>query len=299
LGAREKAGRSRVKRECYSLSRWKGQTEEALSVGSSRPAKLLRIITPNCGDLSERVRDPCGLVSLPAIRRRREVWRIGLDQKSIARHHPNQIVVRPFLERYDPAERDVPAGGDGEFGQRLRPGITVKDSDDSSAACLRDYGSRIVFRVPSMDNYRALCLLGQRDLGRESRTLRSAGRVVVVVIEAALADRDSAVLHKAAELGDVALGLKRRGVVGMNASSREDEARILRGVLSRHRGCIDGLADADNSCRARIAGAGDYRVAVAGERCVREVGVAVDEACRAPVLRGHLRSIQRRTGAAT
>jgi hypothetical protein len=29
------------------------------------------------------------------------------------------------------------------------------------------------------------------------------------------------------------------------------------------------------------------------------VGVAVDEDCRVPVWRGHLRSIQRRTGAAT
>jgi hypothetical protein len=299
LGAREKAGRIRVKRECYSLSRWKGQTEEALGVGRSRLAELLRILAANCGDLSERVRDPRGLVSLAAIRHRREVRRIRFDQKSIARHHPNQIVVRPFLERHDAAEGDVPAGGDGEFGQRLRPRITVKDSDYSSATCLRDCGSRIVFRVPSMDNYRTLCLLSQRDLRRESRTLCGAGRVVVVVIEAALTDRDSALLNKAAELGDVALGVERRGVVGMDASSREDEARILRGVLSRHRGCIDGLADADDSCRARIAGAGDYRVAVAGERCVREVGVAVDEACRAPVLRGHLRSIQRRTGAAT
>ena len=175
----------------------------------------------------------------------------------------------------------------------------MQHSDDSNAACLRDRGSRIVFRVPRMDDYGTLRFLSQRDLRRESGTLRSAGRVVVVVVETAFTDRDSALLNEGAELWDVALGVERRGVVGMDASSRENEARILRGVLSRHRGGIDGLADADDGCRARIAGAGDYRVAVAGERCVREVGVAVDEACRAPVLRGHLRSIQRRTGAAT
>jgi hypothetical protein len=120
-----------------------------------------------------------------------------------------------------------------------------------------------------------------------------------VVIEAALTDRDRAVLKKAAQLWNVALSVKGRRVVGMNARRRKNETRVFRGALSRDRGGLDRLADADDRARARIAGAGDYRVAVAGERCVREVGVAVDEACRAPVLRGHLRSIQRRTGAAT
>ncbi len=120
-----------------------------------------------------------------------------------------------------------------------------------------------------------------------------------MVVETALTHRDRPALKKAAQLWYVAVGVERRGVVRMNARGREDEACVFRGALSCDHGGIDGLADADDRGRARIAGAGDYRVAVAGERCVREVGVAVDEACRAPVLRGHLRSIQRRTGAAT
>jgi hypothetical protein len=175
----------------------------------------------------------------------------------------------------------------------------VQDSDYSSTACFADCGSGIVLCIASVDNYGTFRFLSQRDLRREGGTLRIAGRVVVVVVEAALTHRHSATLNKAAQLWDVALGVEHRGVVGMDASGREDKARIFRGVLSRHPGGLDRLADADDRGRARIAGAGDYRVAVAGERCVREVGVAVDEACRAPVLRGHLRSIQRRTGAAT
>ena len=176
----------------------------------------------------------------------------------------------------------------------------MQDSDDSGAACLADYGSRIVLGVTGVYDYRALRLVSERNLRRESGTLRIAGRVVVVVVEAALAHRDRTALNKAAQLWYVALERRTsRGVVRVNARGRENEARVFRGVLSGDRGGIDGLADADDRGRARIAGAGDYRVAVAGERCVREVGVAVDEACRAPVLRGHLRSIQRRTGAAT
>ena len=69
--------------------------------------------------------------------------------------------------------------------------------------------------------------------------------------------------------------------------------------VSAHQLGREGFADADDRSRARLAGARDYRVAVAGERRVREVGVAVDEDRRASVRRGHLRSIQRSTGAAT
>jgi len=58
-------------------------------------------------------------------------------------------------------------------------------------------------------------------------------------------------------------------------------------------------SNADDGTRARIAGALDYLVAVAVERRIGEVRVAVDEVWNAVVLRGHLRSIQRRTGLAT
>lgn len=85
----------------------------------------------------------------------------------------------------------------------------------------------------------------------------------------------------------------------MDASGGENESGIRCRVLGGGCGCRQRLPNADDGNRARIAGAIDYLVAVAGEGRVREVGVAVDEDGRAPVLRGHLRSIQRSTGAAT
>jgi hypothetical protein len=85
----------------------------------------------------------------------------------------------------------------------------------------------------------------------------------------------------------------------MDPGRREYIAGIFSGRLGSNRGCRKRLTDADDRDRARSSGAGNYLVAVAGERRVREVGVAVDEDRRASVLRGHLRSIQRRTGAAT
>ena len=177
--------------------------------------------------------------------------------------------------------------------------IAVQDSDNSGGARLADYGSRIVFGLTRVNDDWPPRLVSKRNLGREGGTLSIARRVVVVVVEAALANRDRAVPEKLAQLRYIALDLERRGIVRVDSRGSENEARVFCGVLGGQRSGVNRLADADDRSRARIAGAGDYRVAVAGERCVREVGVAVDEACRAPVLRGQLRSIQRRTGAAT
>lgn len=58
-------------------------------------------------------------------------------------------------------------------------------------------------------------------------------------------------------------------------------------------------SDADYRAGPGDSGPLDYLVAVAGERRVGEVRVAVDEVWNAVVLRGHLRSIQRSTGLAT
>ena len=63
----------------------------------------------------------------------------------------------------------------------------------------------------------------------------------------------------------------------MDSRGGEHKTRIVGCTFSGERRYLERLADADDSRRARSAGAGDYRVAVAGERRVREVGVAVDE----------------------
>ena len=160
----------------------------------------------------------------------------------------------------------------------MRACVAVQDSRNSGSARLADDRSRIILGVTSVDDYRTVRFTSERNLRRESRALRAARRAVVVIVEAALTHRDRAVLKKRAQLWDVTLSVERRGVVRVDARRRENEARVFRGALSGDRGGVDRLADADDRRRARIAGAGDHRVAVAGERCVREVGVAVDEA---------------------
>ena len=120
-----------------------------------------------------------------------------------------------------------------------------------------------------------------------------------MVIEATFTDGNRAGPEAPSQLRDVASGIETSGVVRMDSGGREHEAGIFRGEAGSGFSRAQRLADTNDRPRARCPGARDYGVAVAGERRVREVGVAVDEDVRAPVLRGHLRSIQRRIGAAT
>jgi hypothetical protein len=175
----------------------------------------------------------------------------------------------------------------------------MKDSRHSGGASVPYHGPGISFRVTRMNNERELYFRGERYLGGEHVALHAARRVVVVIVETALTNRDPSGAKELPKPGEIARGVERCRIVRVNPSGGEHEARVFRRARCRCGASCQRFTDADYRDRARDAGAGDYLVAVAGERRVREVGVAVDEDRRASVLRGHLRSIQRRTGDAT
>ena len=162
-----------------------------------------------------------------------------------------------------------------------------------------DHVPRIILGVAGVNDERAFRFRGQRDLRVECSELQVARGIVVMVVEATLANRYRAGLEVIPEQRDVARRVERRRVMRVNSGCGENEPGIVGGEPRGDSGGRQRLTDADYAQRARRAGARDYRVAVAGERRVREVGVAVDEDGRALVLRGHLRSIQSRIGDAT
>jgi len=153
----------------------------------------------------------------------------------------------------------------------------VQDSEDAGGSGVANDRAGVVFGVSGVDDDRLIHLIGERNLSRERGALGFARRVVVVIVESAFADRDGGVSEQLAQLRNVARRVKRGCVVGMDSGGRKDESGIVRRALGSDRCGRERLPDADDRQRARKAGAGDYRVAVAGERCVREVGVAVDE----------------------
>jgi len=288
-----------VKRECYTLGGVKGQTKETSGVRSGSVCKLARIVATGGGDFLERVDDPCGLVPLPAVRHRRQVGRVRLDEQSVPWHQSKKIVVAPFLEGHDAAEGDEPARIDRELRQRVRARVAMQYAHHPGGSSFPDERACVVLGVAGVDDDSAAFFPCERELSREGGALRLTRGIVVVVVETALANSNGAISEILAEPGKVALRIKRSGIVRMDARCPEHESRMDRGVFRSGGRRFERFADANDGCRARRAGAGDYRVAVAGERRVREVGVTVDEDWRAPVLRGHLRSIQRSTGAAT
>ena len=161
--------------------------------------------------------------------------------------------------------------------QRVCPGVAVQDSDHARRPRLRDQCASVVFRLSRVNNDWPVQLRGKRYLRSEGRTLGGPRRIVVVVVEAALAYRNG-IGEKLTQPENVALRVEAGRVVGMYSGSRKDKAGILARVFSRESRRLERLSDADDSRRARVAGARDYRVAVAGERRVGEVGMAVDEA---------------------
>ena len=155
--------------------------------------------------------------------------------------------------------------------------IAVQDAEDAGRTGVANHRAGIVFRVSGVDDYGLVHLIGERNLRRECGALRLARRIIVVIVESALAHCHGRVREELAQLRHVARGVKRGCVVGMYSGSGKDEPGIVRRALGGDRRRRERLPDADDRQRARLAGARDYRVAVAGEGRVREVGVAVDE----------------------
>jgi len=141
--------------------------------------------------------------------------------------------------------------------------------------------ARIILGVTSVHHDGLPRFPGKLDLRGEHLPLCCARRIIVVVVEATLTDGDRFAQQRP-QKRDIAGVVEACGVMGMDSGSREDEAGILDCDLAGDPGGRQRFTDADDGSRARVAGAGDYVVAVAVERRVREVGVAVDEDGRIP-----------------
>ena len=181
--------------------------------------------------------------------------------------------------------------------------VTVKHAENAVRARLSHHRPRVIFRIARVDNHRHTKLRCQRELIRKSSPLLAPRRIVVVVIETTLAERHSTLCDEVPQSGDITCP-EPLGVVRMDAGREPHEAGV--------RGCncgrctsgaedIPGAAsgtDAHNGFGPAIPCAIDYLAAVAVERRVGEVRVAVDEPFDIPSFRGHFLSIQRSTGAA-
>ena len=142
-------------------------------------------------------------------------------------------VTMPANETYQPASIAASASC-------VRSSVAMQHSYHSRLPRLRDHRSRVVFRIPRVDDNRLSRLTRQCELLRECAPLLGARRVVVMIVEAAFAYRDRTRL-------DVIRGATRRRAARSNPlascgctpavyQTNPDSRRRRRAMRERRRG---------------------------------------------------------------
>ena len=144
-----------MKRECYTLCRTEGQTEQALRVRGRRAAKLDGIISARGRDARERVRDPGRLVSLSLNgtgARYGESDSTSSRSRGTSRSSSSSVhflnVTIPLNDTYQPAAMACSAS-------RVRPGVAVQDADHAGRLRIRDECARCRPPPPGCERRRA------------------------------------------------------------------------------------------------------------------------------------------------
>jgi len=185
------------------------------------------------------VRDPRRLVSFAAVWHRRQIWTVRLHQQSVAGNETEQIIVRPFFERHDSGEGNVPAGVERKLGEAVRSRVAVENSNDTRSFRFPNHRSGVILGVPGVDDDGLPRFRRKLQLRSEGGELGVARRVVVVVVEPAFADSDGGIAKKLPQSGQITRRLERGGVMWVHAGGGEHEARIVSGEAGGQRRCLE------------------------------------------------------------
>ena len=162
-----------------------------MAFASIRARELVRVLSAGGRQRLDGVDDVRGLVRLAPARLGREVRAVGLGEKPIGGDARGALAQIGRLRVGDVAgERDVVAAFERGVEQRRRREAMQDDGAGESGERVE---SRPVGR-PGVDDDGLAELGRQRELGLEETQLRVARRVVAVVVEPGLADRDGAVV---------------------------------------------------------------------------------------------------------
>ena len=152
--------------------------------------------------LARHVHHERGLVPLPPVRGRGEERGVRLDQEPVLRHLPGDL-----LDHLRPREGDDPREGDQEAQVERAPrelqaaGEAVDHPAGLAGTLLLEDVGRLAVRLARVHDDRQAHVAGQPDLPAEGLALRLSRRVVVVEVEADLADRhDPALAGQAPQL---------------------------------------------------------------------------------------------------
>jgi hypothetical protein len=144
-------------------------------------------------------------------------------------------------------------------------------------ACLGHERVRVVLGLARVHDDRKRELRGKLELRGERQPLAVPRRVVVVVVETALAHGNRTTVREPADPVHVARPIETGGIVRVHAGREPREPAFPFGEGAGPRGGRERLPNAQDAGRAGRAGALDHRGLVLTERGVGQVGVAVEE----------------------
>lgn len=153
----------------------------------------------------------------------------------------------------------------------------MQHADDSGPARLLDHRRGVLFRFPRVHDDRATGVSRERELRGERAALLVARRMIVVVIQPALSDRDRAGAQELSDGVGIPERVEARGIVRMHPGGEPKEVRMAAGQLLRPSRGIERLTDTNDTDRPGLTGAVDGLIAVGVECRIREVGVAIEK----------------------
>ena len=198
---------------------------------SPRPTRVMEL-----GETVDHVRDPGRLVAASAVRNRREQRRVGLDQQALERQRlRHRAQLGRVVEREDAGERDVEAAREAVVARTRRSPVKQWITPPTCSAPASSKIARISSKASRVSRLGRTWITSgwptrarEPDLRAQRLALRVARRVLVPVVEPALADRDHARVCEPA----VERGLRDRaplgGVVRVHADAGPDVRRSRR-----------------------------------------------------------------------
>jgi len=153
---------------------------------------LFGILAPQSGNKAGGIGNERRLALLAAVRDRREERRVGFDQHLVSRQpFCRRLEVGRVLEGDDPRQRNEKAEVEALPRQFGRSGEAVEHAGYAPFPDGRgeDFGG-VLFRISRVDHQRQSALPRSVDVGFETLALRGPVRLVVIIIESTLADRD-------------------------------------------------------------------------------------------------------------
>jgi hypothetical protein len=134
----------------------------------------------------------CRFVLLAALGYRRQIGRIGLHQQPVqGKFGDDGAQVRRILEGDDPGKRDVKADLQGGPRQLRAGGKAMDDARERAlVVLLAQDGDDVLVGIAGMDDERQAGAPRRLDVSAETALLAGARAMLIVVVEAGLADAD-------------------------------------------------------------------------------------------------------------